>query len=141
MKKTRFLTLVFVLLGLFGVACSSGSEPSDGSGGSTGAAGSKGTAVEVVNVAYSPSSLEVAPGTEVVWTNQDDSVRHTVTSGVPGTDAVPGVSKGKPARADGAFDGDLADAGAEFTFTFDEPGTYEYFCRVHPSMTGEVVVR
>jgi plastocyanin len=32
-------------------------------------------------------------------------------------------------------------ADATFAFTFDEPGTYAYFCRVHQSMTGEIVVR
>lgn len=93
-----------------------------------------------MNIAFKPASLEVSVGTEVTWTNMDDQVRHTVTSGEPGDGGVPGVSEGESARPDGTFDGDLPDAGDTFSFTFDEPGTYMYFCRVHPSMTGEVVV-
>ena len=99
-----------------------------------------GAQVEVVNIAYSPDPLEISPGTEVTWTNLDEGVRHTVTSGVPGDNGVPGVSAGKPAKVDGLFDGDLAAAGESFSFTFDKAGTYAYFCGVHPSMTGKVVV-
>ena len=95
--------------------------------------------VEVVNIAYSPATLEIEVGTEVTWTNQDEGVRHTVTSGLPGDNGVPGVSEGKPPKPDGVFDGDLPDAGESFSFTFDKAGTYEYFCRIHPSMTAEVV--
>ncbi len=96
--------------------------------------------VQVVNIAYSPPTLRIDKGAEVVWVNQDDGVRHTVTSGLPAEDGVPGVSKGKPARPDGAFDGDLPNASADFRFTFERAGTFAYFCRVHPSMTGEIVV-
>ena len=126
---------IFLWLGLtafVGVGCSDtggASSPSDSA------------EIDVVNIAYAPERLEITSGTKVVWTNQDESVRHTVTSGLPAKDAVPGVTEGKAARPDGTFDGDLADASSEFTHTFEEPGTYAYFCEVHPSMTGEIVVR
>jgi len=111
-------------------------------GAGSGAADTPGpTEVAVVNIAYAPETITVEPGTEVLWTNEDQSVRHTVTSGTPAEDAVPGVSKGKSERADGTFDGDLPDASTQFRFTFDQAGTYAYFCRVHLSMTGEVVVK
>ena len=111
-------------------------EPASADGGSTSS-----KAVEVVNIAYAPEALEVALGTEVTWTNEDEGVRHTVTSGTPGDNGVPGVSEGQPSRPDGIFDGDLPDASSRFAFTFDEAGTFPYFCEVHPSMTGEIVVR
>ena len=57
------------------------------------AAKTSATKVEVVNIAYSPATLEIESGTDVVWINQDDGVRHTVTSGLPGDNGVPGVSK------------------------------------------------
>lgn len=95
--------------------------------------------VDVANVAF-PATIEVASGMSVRWINRDENVRHTVTSGLPGDGGVPGVSEGKPARPDGLFDGVLADASAGFTFTFTEPGSYDYFCRVHPSMVGSVIV-
>lgn len=96
--------------------------------------------VDVRGIAYNPASLRVRAGTEVVWTNADTGVAHTVTSGTPGTDAVPGVSTPGPASADGAFAGNLPDAGATFTFEFPESGTFAYFCEIHPSMTAEVIV-
>lgn len=119
--------------GFLAVGCAAEGPPA--------AEGAEPTTVEVVNISYSPETLEIDSGTEVVWTNEDEGVHHTVTSGLPAEDGVPGVSKGKPPKSDGVFDGDLADTSARFRFTFDEPGTYAYFCRVHPSMTGEVVVR
>ena len=96
--------------------------------------------VDVVNVAFKPSTLTVLRSTTVTWVNRDEGVRHTATSGAVGTGAVPGVSKAKPGRPDGVFDGDLADAGAHFAHTFTNPGTYEYFCEIHPSMVATVVV-
>ena len=94
----------------------------------------------VQNIAFKPASLKVLRGTEVTWTSADANVRHTATSGVPGKREVSGVSKGSEAKPDGVFDGDMPDAGSEFSFTFDEAGTYAYFCEVHPSMTAEIVV-
>jgi len=129
------LITVLVIAGVLTGACSS-------EGGSEAAAtrDDSGIELEVVNIAFKPESVRIDTGTEVVWTNLDESVHHTVTSGTTAGDSVPGVSKGKPARPDGVFDGDLPDASSEFRFTFDKPGTYTYFCRVHPSMTGEVIV-
>ncbi|MFN2388183.1 MAG: plastocyanin/azurin family copper-binding protein [Actinomycetota bacterium] len=98
-------------------------------------------AVLVKNIAFDPASLEVEVGTEVLWTNDDGPVRHTVTSGQPPTDAVPGLSEGKPAKKTGVFDGDLPQGGATYSFTFEKAGAYAYFCEVHPSMTGTIVVR
>lgn len=124
-------------------ACGGGSntDQPDGAGGSA-SKGSESSATEVavVNIAYSPETITVEAGTEVLWVNDDKAVHHTVTSGTPAGDTVPGVSKGKPEKADGVFDGDLPDESADFSFTFEKPGTYEYFCRVHPSMTGKVIV-
>ena len=103
--------------------------------------GTTSTSIEVVNIAYAPETKEIEVGAEVEWTNKDESVRHTVTSGTPGDNGVPGVSEGKSAKADGLFNGDLPDASSTFSFTFTEKGTFPYFCEVHPSMVGEIVVR
>jgi plastocyanin len=81
--------------------------------------------VEVRNLAFEPAQVTVAVGTTVTWSNAD-VVRHTVTSGDPGD-------------PDGAFDEPLA-AGGTASVTFDEPGTFVYFCDLHRNMTGEVVV-
>ena len=65
-------------------------------------------------------------GTKVTWTNGDE-ILHTVTSGVPGA-------------TDGTFNGQLDGKGTSFSFPFDKPGSYKYFCSRHNSMTGVVDV-
>jgi plastocyanin len=70
---------------------------------------------------YSPSTLNVAAGTTVVWRNSG-SQAHTVTS------------------QDQLFDSRLLDANRSWTYTFNTPGTYRYFCVPHPWMKGVIVV-
>jgi plastocyanin len=126
--KGAAATLALVLL-LGG--CSSNGGPKE----------APGAAITVANIAYSPASLEISVGDTVTWTSEDEGVRHTVTSGLPAGDTVPGVSEGEAAKPDGTFNGSLTDAGDTFAFTFDTAGTYAYFCEVHPSMTAEIIVR
>ncbi len=76
---------------------------------------------------YVPYSLEIRVGDTVSWSN-DDSAAHTVTSGSVSDDA--GVT----------FDSSLFMAGTAFEHTFDDAGTFDYFCMVHPWMTGKIVV-
>src|ERR1700724_592445 len=78
-----------------------------------------GNAVAIDNFSFGPAMLSVAVGTKVVWTN-DDADPHTVTS-----ETDPKLLK-SPAL----------DTGESFTFTFDKPGTYRYFCSLHPHMQG-----
>ena len=96
-------------------------------------------AVTVKGIAFGPKVIEAQAGESITWTNEDD-VLHTVTSGLPQKQGVPGVSQGKPSRPDGVFDGDLEGAGSTFETTIDKPGTYPYFCEVHSGMQGEVRV-
>jgi plastocyanin len=86
-------------------------------------------------VAFEPAELEIAAGETVTWVH-DDTPTHTVTSG-----AVTDGGSGVTAEPDGVFDsGDLAN-GETFEHTFDEPGTYPFFCAVHPAtMRGVVTV-
>lgn len=83
-----------------------------------------------VDKAYSPRTVTVKVGTTVRWTN-DDVIAHTVTSG---------PSDGTTPEPDGLFDSGFLAAGESWSYTFDEPGTYEYHCTPHPWMTGTVVV-
>lgn len=101
-------------------------------------AGGKGIEVAIEDFAFAPKSLSVDVGSTVVWTNADD-ILHTVTSGRGQKQGVPGVTEDKDARPDGTFDQEveLDDA---FEFTFDEAGTYRYYCAIHPGMTGSIVV-
>jgi plastocyanin len=78
--------------------------------------------VKIDNFSFAPQSISVSPGTKVTWKNRDD-IPHTVVS----TEQV--------------FKSRVLDTEETFSFTFEKPGTYPYFCSVHPKMTGQVVVK
>ena len=80
--------------------------------------------VRIDNFSYAPATLTVAAGTTVTWTNRDD-IPHTVVS----TDD-PKTFKSK-----------VLDTDEKFSFTFSKPGTFAYFCSIHPKMTGKVIVQ
>ena len=82
---------------------------------------------EETNACFVPETVSISSGSTVVW-NNDDTAAHTVTSGGPA---------GGP---DGIFDSSLLMASASFEVTFDNAGSYDYFCMVHPWMTGTVNV-
>jgi len=83
---------------------------------------------EETNTCFIPSSVKINVGDTVSWSN-DDTAAHTVTSG-------------KPANGpDGNFDSSLLMVGKTFDVTFDNSGSYDYFCMVHPWMVGKVVVK
>jgi plastocyanin len=102
-------------------ACSAGDPPASDGGGDAG------SRVELTGFAFSPAELTVAAGTTVTFVNSDGTA-HTVTEGTDGT------------AADGArFDEQIADGG-EVMLTFDEPGTYQVTCTLHPTMNMTIVV-
>ena len=76
--------------------------------------------VNIDNFTFTPAALTVKVGTTVTWKNQDD-IPHTV------------VSAGK-------FKSKALDTDDSYTFTFSAPGDYEYFCSLHPHMTGMIKV-
>ena len=79
--------------------------------------------VKIDNFSFLPAVITVPAGTTVRWTNRDD-IPHTVVSDDHTT------FKSKPLDTD-----------EQFTYTFTKPGTYSYFCSIHPKMTGKVVVQ
>ena len=85
-------------------------------------AGNKKNTVEIKDFAFNPQTLTVKSGEKITWINRDEEP-HTV------------VSVGKKFQKSSALDTDQ-----KFTITAGAPGTYEYFCSVHPKMTGTIVV-
>jgi plastocyanin len=79
-------------------------------------------AVKIDNFSFSPDTITVPAGSTVRWTNRDD-IPHTV------------VDNNK------AFKSSVLDTDEEFTYKFSKPGTYVYFCSLHPKMTAKVVVK
>jgi plastocyanin len=86
-------------------------------------AASEDATVIIENFTFSPDTLTVPVGTEVTWENRDD-IPHTVTSDDKTTIA-----------------SSLLDTGDRFSFQFNEAGTFDYFCSVHPMMTAKVIVQ
>lgn len=82
---------------------------------------SEGKFVTIDNFTFSPQKLIVKAGTTVTWTNRDD-IPHAI------------------AAVDKSFRSKALDTDDNYSFTFTTPGTYAYFCSIHPHMTGTVVV-
>jgi plastocyanin len=78
-------------------------------------------AMTIDNFTFTPQRITVKAGTTVTWTNRDD-IPHTVAS------------------ATKAFRSKALDTDDKFSFTFTTAGVYEYFCSLHPHMTGTIVV-
>jgi plastocyanin len=88
-------------------------------------------------IAYRPDRLEVGIGTTVAWLQRDAGF-HTVTSGT----VAPNTAGSVKTDADGTFRSDRLATGERFAHTFEEEGTYAYFCEIHPAtMTGTVEVQ
>jgi plastocyanin len=81
---------------------------------------------EVQDICYIPSSIITQKGKPITWVNQD-SAFHSVTSGF----------YGEPTDL---FDSGHLDPFESYSVTFDESGTYDYFCTLHPWMKGQVIV-
>jgi plastocyanin len=79
-------------------------------------------AVSIDNFTFTPASLTVKAGTTVTWTNRDD-----IPHGIAWSDKT--IKKSKALDTDDSY-----------AFTFTTPGTYQYFCYIHPHMVGTVVV-
>ena len=80
------------------------------------------TTVSIDNFTFTPPTVTVKAGTTVTWSNKDD-IPHGIAS------------------ANGAFTKSKAlDTDDSYSFTFTTPGTYQYFCYIHPHMTGTIVV-
>jgi len=78
--------------------------------------------VKIDNFVYSPVPLTVKVGTQVTWINHDD-IAHTVDS------------------TQGKFKSPALDTDDKFQFRFTEPGEYPFYCRLHPKMTGKIIVQ
>jgi plastocyanin len=80
-------------------------------------------AVKIDNFSFGPTSITVPTGTTITWTNNDD-VPHVVAS-----------------DDNKMFKSKALDTDDHFSFTFTKPGTYNYYCAIHPKMTAKIVVQ
>jgi len=120
MSRFRVVQVLAATIALT-AACASSATPT-----SAPAAGGASGAVDISGFAFVPATLDVAKGSKVTLTNKDGTTHH-VASGVPGS-------------PDGKFDGGVA-GGATFSFTFNDGGTFKYFCSIHTTMIGTITVK
>jgi plastocyanin len=78
--------------------------------------------IVIQNFSFEPATLTVNVGTKVTWVNRDDDP-HTATA------------------TDKQFNSKTLDTGDQFSTQFTKPGTYNYYCALHPKMTGQVIVK
>ena len=80
--------------------------------------------ITIDNFTFTPAQVTVAAGTKVTWMNRDD-IPHTITDA-----GTPRSFKSAP-----------LDTGDSFSFVYSSPGTYHYFCSLHPHMQGTIIVQ
>lgn len=132
--RRRIVAVAAILLPVALSAC--GSDGADSSTAAPRPDRASGAEVRLKLIAFKPSALRVNADAAVTWI-QSDPGSHTVTSGT----VTPG-SSGVTVEADGRFASGELTTGERFRFTFDEPGTYPYYCEIHPAtMRGAVTVR
>ncbi len=117
MKKYFFILLLAAVLAFYG--CAQYEQTADGTGADEPETADEGiVTVSMENIQFVPATVEISPGDTVKWVN-NDGFPHTVTGF--GVDV--NVQPGEP-----------------FTHTFNEKGTFDYECTIHPGMEGSVIV-
>jgi len=91
-------------------------------GSGSGPAGTRAVTIKIDNFTFTPQVITVSAGTQISWINADD-IPHTVVSD------------------DQTFKSKALDTDDQFNVTLTKPGTYSYFCSIHPKMTGKIVVQ
>jgi plastocyanin len=81
--------------------------------------------IKIANMAFTPSQISIKKGDTVTWTN-NDSVAHTVVDDL--------------SNVGGPNSGEIA-PGTTYSFTFNNTGSFQYHCSIHPSMRGTIVVK
>jgi plastocyanin len=117
MKSPRriFAAALFVCLTLLGMGAGVSSRALGANEGSS-------YAITIKDFGFSPGALEIPVGATVTWTNKDEEP-HTATD------------------TKGAFGSPALDTDDKFSFEFKTAGTFNYYCTVHPQMTGKIVVK
>ena len=127
-SKSRILLVAVSLFAIVFISnsCSKSSTynmPTTAGTGSKGSSGPGADEVWIQGMAFDPATITVTTGTTVLWTNKD-AIGHTVTSD------------------SGLFDsGTAVNTNGTFSYMFATAGTFTYHCKIHPMMTGTVIVK
>lgn len=119
-RITRSLLAAVAIFGLT-TACGGDSDTNDATTETTATEAATPATVDIEGFAFAPATLEIEAGTTVTWTNQDGFAHSVIAD-------------------DKAFSSEELAKGASYEETFDEAGTYAYFCGIHNSMRGVIEV-
>jgi plastocyanin len=120
MKRTKWISAsIAVLSAALALSCGAGAKPSGGPVDNR----ASGALIKIDNFSFGPATITIPAGSTVTWTNHDD-VPHVVTS-----------------DDNKLFKSKALDTDDRFSFTFAKPGTYNYYCAIHPKMTAKIVVQ
>lgn len=117
MQKILLAVVLGISLIFLGTICNKSSSPTNTTPVSI-------SSVKIKNFSFNPQSITVSRGTVVTWTNED-SADHQIESDGNLPDLLSGVLI----------------AGNSYSFTFNQAGAWKYHCKIHPTMTGEVIVK
>jgi plastocyanin len=120
MKRNKWILGLVPVLAM-ALALTAGIRPNLAA--SSGEKAASGAEVKIDNFSFGPANVTVPVGTTIIWTNHDD-VPHVVTS-----------------DDNKMFKSKTLDTDDRFSFTFTKPGTYNYYCAIHPKMTAKIVVQ
>lgn len=112
--------LVVVIFTLSGCSYASNSQTNPTGATQTPSNANGSNSIEIRNFSFNPAKLTIKAGTTVTWTN-GDSAPHQIKSD--------------------SFNSSPLSQGQSYSFQFNDPGTYDYICSIHPSMKGEIVVQ
>jgi len=134
-RGRRFVAIVaLVVLATVAAACGSSSGASTPPTTPAATGGTAGASVSIQNLAFTPKTLTVSPGTTVTWTNNDATPHNVVSS----------VSISLNSATTSTFASSTMSQGQTFSFTFTKKGVYFYECTIHktlPAMHAEVIVK
>ncbi|MDO8737031.1 MAG: cupredoxin domain-containing protein [Thermoleophilia bacterium] len=123
MRKTFILIAGIAILAAFALVISAcGDDKTTTTSGATTSPAEKSQVIDISANKFDPAEVTVDVGTTVTWSN-NDSVTHTVTGG------------------SGAINSGDLQSGQNFGYTFNEAGTFDYACTIHPDMKGTVIVK
>jgi plastocyanin len=122
-KKMKRIKLMFGSAAILATAfaLTAGARPNPAL--SSGDKPASGATVKIDNFSFGPATISIPAGSTVTWTNNDD-VPHVVSS-----------------DDNKMFKSKALDTDDRFSFTFTTPGTYNYYCAIHPKMTAKIVVQ
>jgi plastocyanin len=127
-KPAHLALLMVVLVVFITVSGCTGNSPSSITPAATPTQVPGTMTVNIQNFAFVPANITVPKGTTVTWVNLDTST-HQIRNDIHGS-----IAQGA------LFSSDSLLKDARYSFKFDTPGTYPYYCSIHPSMKGTVIV-